>query len=149
MRSPVLLAALLLLAACGPSKPPVTDAAAGVSIRDAWCRPTPNGATTAACYVTATAQGRADRLIGVSTPAAGMAMVHQMAMQDGVMKMGDGPSSLTLPDGQAVVLAPGGTHLMLMGLKGPLTAGSTVSLTLDFAEAPDVTVQAQVRQPAA
>lgn len=148
MRSPALLAAVALLSACSPSGPPA-ETAAVVTVTDAWCRPTPNGATAAACYVTAAARGGDDRLVGVSSPVAGMAMVHEMTMQNGVMKMGDGPSSLPLAAGHTVVLAPGGTHLMLMDLKGPLTAGSTVSLTLDFAKAPDVTVQAPVRQPIA
>lgn len=151
MRFLLTAAAVLMLAACGDDQAARKDGAAhaAVQVSDVWCRPTPNGARTGACYATLTAQGRDDRLVGVSTPAAGMAMAHRMEMKDGIMRMADGASELALPDGRPITLAPGGTHLMLMGLKGPLTAGSTVPLTLDFAEAPDVTVQAAVRQPAA
>ena len=46
-----------------------------------------------------------------------------------------------------MALAPGGNHLMLIGLTAPLVAGETVPLTFQFASAPTITVQAQVRQP--
>lgn len=148
-----LAAAALSLAACNPSEPAKAPAAetptatAAVSATDAWCRPSPNGAKAGGCYVTLTA-ATDDRLTGGSTPRAGSLQVHEMKTENGMMKMAELTAGLPLPAGQAVVLAPGGNHLMLIGLTAPLVAGETVPLTFQFASAPTITVQAQVRQPA-
>lgn len=146
-------AAALSLAACNPSEPAKAPAAetptatAAVTATDAWCRPSPNGAKAGGCYVTLTA-ATDDRLTGGSTPRAGSLQVHEMKTENGMMKMAELTAGLPLPAGQAVALAPGGNHLMLIGLTAPLVAGETVPLTFQFASAPAITVQAQVRQPA-
>ncbi len=148
-----LAAAALSLAACNPSEPAKAPAAetptatAAVTATDAWCRPSPNGAKAGGCYVTLTAVTD-DRLMGGSTPRAGSLQVHEMKTENGMMKMAELTAGLPLPAGQAVALAPGGNHLMLIGLTAPLVAGETVPLTFQFASAPTITVQAQVRQPA-
>lgn len=148
-----LAAAALSLAACNPSEPAKAPAAetptetAAVTATDAWCRPSPNGAKAGGCYVTLTA-ATDDRLTGGSTPRAGSLQVHEMKTENGMMKMAELTGGLPLPAGQAVALAPGGNHLMLIGLTAPLVDGETVPLTLQFASAPAITVQAQVRQPA-
>jgi copper(I)-binding protein len=147
------VAALPLLAACQPGeraapRPESEAAMPTFALTGAWCRPTPNGARTGACYVTLSSAGRDDRLVGVTTPAAGVVMIHQMSTEDGVMRMSEMEGGLPLPADATVTLEPGGTHLMLMQLNGPLVRGATVTLTLDFEVAPDVTVEAQVRPPA-
>jgi periplasmic copper chaperone A len=134
---------LLLLAACGSPAPP--PAASRVEAADAWCRATPNGARTGGCFVTLTAVGGDDRLVSVSTDRAATAQIHEMSMEGGMMRMAELPDGLALPVGQAQALKPGGDHIMLIGLAGPLVAGETVSLTLTFAHAPQVGVQAEVR----
>jgi copper(I)-binding protein len=146
--------AALTLAACGDGEAQRTESAtrridgvtASVSATDVWCRPTPTGGRTGACYATLTA-GQDDRLLAVATPAAASAQIHDMSTEGGMMKMAEMEGGLPLPAGQAVNLAPGGRHLMLIGLASPLTDGETTSLTLDFETAPDLTVQAAVRQP--
>lgn len=148
-----LAAAALSLAACDPSEPAKAPAAqtptatAAVSATDAWCRPSPNGAKAGGCYVTLTA-ATDDKLTDGSTPRAGSLQVHEMKTENGMMKMAELTAGLPLPAGQAVALAPGGNHLMLIGLTAPLVDGETVPLTFQFASAPTITVQAQVRQPA-
>ena len=148
-----LAAAALSLAACNPSEPAKAPAAetptatAAVTATDAWCRPSPNGAKAGGCYVTLIA-ATDDRLTGGSTPRAASLQVHEMKTENGMMKMAELTAGLPLPAGQAVALAPGGNHLMLIGLTAPLIAGETVPLTFQFASAPAITVQAQVRQPA-
>ncbi|MFA4939844.1 copper chaperone PCu(A)C [Brevundimonas sp.] len=150
-----LAAVALSVAACNQSeqaKTPAADTvgpvatAAVVVASGAWCRPSPNGAKAGGCYVTLKAAAN-DRLTGGSTPAAGSLQVHEMKMEGGMMKMAELKQGLPLPAGQAVALAPGGNHLMLIGLTAPLVEGATVPLTLQFASAPAVTVQAAVRQP--
>ena len=135
---------LLALAACGS---PAGQAAAPphIEVTDAWCRATPNGAPTGGCFVTLTAIGADDRLVRVSTDRAETAKIHEMATDGGVMRMAELPDGLPLPDGRPQALAPGGDHIMLMGLKAPLVAGETVSLALTFEHAPQMGVRAEVR----
>ena len=66
-----------------------------------------------------------------------------------MMMMRELEAGLPLPAGQAVSLAPGGDHIMLMGVTEPLKTGDTVPLTLTFANAPPVEVTATVGQPPA
>jgi len=105
----------------------------GIKVTDAWARAMPGGAQTAAAYVTITSTS-ADRLTGVSTPAAQKAELHTMTMDNGVMKMRQ-VDGIDLPAGKTVALKPGGYHIMLMGLAQPLKEGQTFPLTLTFQKA--------------
>jgi len=71
----------------------------------------------------------AARLVGVSTPAAGMAGIHQTTMAGGVMRM-RAVGAIDLPAGRPVDLKPGGYHVMLMHVAHPLKEGESVPLTL-------------------
>lgn len=117
-----------------------------VEINDPWCRPTPNGAQVAACYLTVESNV-ANRLTGVATPLAATSMIHDMSMEGGMMKMAEMAGGLPLVAKQDVELAPGGKHIMLTGLTAPLTEGTSVPLTFTFSATPAMTVQAVVRQP--
>ncbi|CAN5202906.1 hypothetical protein BH09PSE1_BH09PSE1_17290 [soil metagenome] len=117
-----------------------------VEISDPWCRPTPNGAQAGACYLTVESNV-ANQLTGVTKPLATSSMIHDMAMQGGMMKMGEMAGGLPLTAKKDVELAPGGRHIMLMGLTAPLVEGTTVPLTFTFSATPAMTVQAVVRQP--
>jgi len=70
------------------------------------------------------------RLISVQSPIAGVAQIHRMTMKDGVMQMRPVEGGVPLPKGQAVELAPGGLHLMLMDLNRPAVAGTSVPVML-------------------
>ena len=87
----------------------------------------------------------AARLVGGSTPAAGRVEIHEMAMEDGVMKMRQ-ISALDLPAGKTIELKPGGYHLMLMDLKAPLKQGDSLPLSLQVERAgkPVETLKLQV-----
>lgn len=155
-RRPALLALaplLAILASCDDSRTrsPATEpdgALAPVAVADAWCRPSPNAARVGACYLTLTA-AQDDRLTAVSSPASATVEIHDMSMDGGVMRMSEMEDGLPLPAGQPQALAPGGKHLMMMGLVEPLAEGATVSLTLRFDTAHEQTIDAQVRQPEA
>jgi copper(I)-binding protein len=118
--------------------------AGGIVATHAWARATPPNATTGAAYVTLTDNGLPDHVTGASTPVAGMAAVHETTNDGGVMKMRPVPS-LALETGKAVTFAPGGYHIMLMGLKQPLKAGEHFPLTLSFEHAAPVTVDVAVQ----
>jgi copper(I)-binding protein len=64
------------------------------------------------------------RLVGASSPVAGVAEVHEMKMDGDVMKMRAVEGGLELPAGKTVELKPGGYHVMLMDLKAPLPKDS-------------------------
>lgn len=87
---------------------------------------------------------KADRLLSVTSPAAGSVEIHQSAMQNGVMQMRALSKGLLLPPGKPVALAPGAIHLMLFDLKAPLLQGQAVPVTLTFAHAGPVTTALQV-----
>jgi len=142
MRLPALALLCLGVAAC-------QDAAApSVEVSDAVCRPTPNGRDLTGCYMTLTATTD-DRLVSVSTDAAGMAEIHEMSTEGGVMTMGEMAGGLPLPAGQATALQPGDNHIMLMQVVAPLADGDTVELSLTFEDAAPITVTARVGTPAA
>ncbi|MEL0075679.1 MAG: copper chaperone PCu(A)C [Ilumatobacter sp.] len=71
----------------------------------------------------------------------------EMSMDMGAMVMQQ-VMALDLPAGTAVDLEPGGYHIMLIDLAEPLVDGETFEVTLDFAEAEDMTVQVEVRSEA-
>jgi copper(I)-binding protein len=145
-RTPLLALALLTLTACSPSGPGAGDAAA-VQVSGAICRPTPVGRQMTGCYLTLTA-ATADRLVSAASPEANLVQIHESRIESGMMMMQELRDGLPLPAGETVALAPGGNHLMLLGVKEPLVAGDTVTLTLTFETSPPVEVTATVGQPA-
>jgi len=113
-------------------------------VQSIWARATPPGARAGAVYLTLRNRGAADdKLTGVTTPVAAMAMLHTEIMKNGVMEMRPLPSVDIAPGGSAR-LAPGGNHIMLTGLRRPLRQGDHIPLTLTFAHAPPLTVEAEV-----
>ncbi len=148
MTRPSLLAlALLTLAACSPAGSGAGDAAT-VQVSGAVCRPTPVGRQMTGCYLTLTS-ATADRLVSVASPDANLVQIHESRIESGMMMMRELREGLPLPAGETVALAPGGNHLMLLGVKEPLVAGDTVALTLTFEASPAVEVTAAVGQPPA
>lgn len=110
--------------------------AGALSIERPWTRATAPGAPAAGGFLTITNEGaEGDRLLGGSTRRAERLEIHQVAMDGDVMRMRPLPDGLTIPAGETVVLAPGGYHIMLMGLKEPFTEGGSVEITLEFERA--------------
>ena len=116
-----------------------------VEVSDAWVRATVQGQKGTGAFMSITAKDGA-KLVGVSSPVAGVAEVHEMKMEGDIMTMRALPA-LDLPAGQVVQLKPGGYHLMLMDLKQPLPKGSTVPLTLRLQDAQGVESRLEVSVP--
>ncbi|RYF32301.1 MAG: copper chaperone PCu(A)C [Comamonadaceae bacterium] len=110
---------------------------AAVDVKDAWIRPTVPGQSGTGAFMKLSAPSGA-RLVGASTPAAGVAEVHEMKMDGDTMKMRPVQGGLDLPARQTVELKPSGYHLMLMDLKQPMPKGATVPITLRFEDAKGV-----------
>ncbi len=106
---------------------------AAVDVRDGWARMAVAGQSGTGAFMKLQAPEGA-RLVGASTPVAGIAEVHEMSMEGDRMRM-RAVDELTLPPRQTVELKPGGLHVMLMDLKQALPVGSTVPLTLRFKDA--------------
>lgn len=112
-----------------------------VTVVEGFARATLPGAPVAGAYVTIANGGTIDdRLIGVSSPAAGRMEIHDMIMTGDTMKMIPLPDGLPIAAGGTAVLEPAGKHLMLMDLKGPLVEGETVEVTLTFEHSDPITV---------
>ena len=97
-------------------------------VSDAWARSTVKGQTASVVYMTVTSAAPA-RLVGVSSPAAAVVQVHEMAMQGTTMKMRP-VDGVDLPAGKPVELKPGGLHVMLLDLRQSLSSGDKVPLIL-------------------
>ena len=121
--------------------------ATAVQVDGAWARATVQGQRGTGAFMSLTAKD-ATRLVGVSTPVAGVAEVHEMKMEGDVMKMRAVPA-LDLPAGKKVELKPGGYHVMLMDLKAPLAKDSTIPVTLLFKDAKGVESKLELKLPVA
>jgi copper(I)-binding protein len=111
-------AALCCAAGCG----------AQVTAGNAWARATAPGQTIAGAYLKITST-TPSYLVGGSSPVAKAVEIHEMTMENNVMKMRP-VSRVELPAGTPVELKPGGYHLMLVDVARPLVKGDSVPLTL-------------------
>jgi copper(I)-binding protein len=133
------LALFLLLAAGGaPAAEPVT-------VADPWVRATAPGQKVAGAYMELMSPGGA-ALVAAASPVAGVVELHTMSMEQGVMKM-RAVQRIELPAGQAVRLAPGGYHVMLMDLKHQLQPGDSVPITLTLEGKDKARVTLEVKAP--
>lgn len=142
MKSFLLASALTLIApaafACE------TFTVGDLTIEHAWSRATIGADRPGIFYVEITNNGTTDdALVRVASPAAGMPMLHETVVTDGVASMPHA-MSIPVPAGQKVMLAPGGYHGMLMGLVAALKEGDNFPMTLTFEQAGDVTVNVDV-----
>lgn len=103
-------------------------AAAQTTVTDAWVRGTVAQQKATGAFMQIVSQ-QGGRLVQASSPVAGVVEIHEMAMENNVMKM-RAVAGLDLPAGKAVELKPGGYHVMLMDLKRELKDGEQVPLTL-------------------
>ena len=149
MRRITYLIAGLLLALCVGGKAQAqaqTPAANTVVVEQPWARATPKGAKTGAVYMTLINNGTsADQLVDATTPLATKVQFHQETEENGVSRMREMPN-VDLPPGAKVIFKPGEMHMMLVGLKEPLTEGQTLPLTLHFEHAGNVEVTVPIEK---
>jgi copper(I)-binding protein len=110
---------------------------AEIEVAGAWARPTVGPSRVSAAYMTIANKGAVpDRLKSARTSKAKSVELHQTTMTaDGVMQMRQLEDGLPVEPGSPLVLQPGGTHFMLLGLEEALEAGQNLILTLEFANA--------------
>ncbi|ODA18715.1 transporter [Achromobacter xylosoxidans] len=122
------LAAAFALGALALACAPAVAQDASLKVEDAWVRATVPSQHATGVFMRLTSPTAA-RLVGVESDAARHVEVHEMAMQDNVMKMRQ-VSAIDLPAGKPVELKPGGYHVMLIDLARQISAGDPVALTL-------------------
>jgi periplasmic copper chaperone A len=112
-----------------------------IAIMNPWSRATPKGSQTAIGYMTITNNGTAsDRLIGGSIEIADMFQLHAMTIENDIAKMRD-LRDIEIKPGETVEFKPGGSHVMFVNLKRPLSKGDRVHGTLIFERAGTVSIE--------
>jgi copper(I)-binding protein len=122
-----LMALVVGFAAQAQTRQPLVD------VQGAWARATVPGQTASGAFFKIKAQ-QALTLVGVTTPVAGLAEVHEMKSAGGVVQMRP-VGALDLPAGRTIEFKPGGYHVMLMELKLALSPNSRIPLTLILKDA--------------
>lgn len=105
-----------------------TSLHAQIHADDVWVRATVSRQQATGGYLRLHAQCNG-RLLAATSPVAGLVEIHEMRLEDGVMRMNP-VDGLDLRAGTTVELKPGGYHLMLLELKQPLRAGDVVPLSI-------------------
>ncbi|GJL92192.1 copper chaperone PCu(A)C [Hyphococcus sp.] len=137
---------IVALAACAK---PETSACNGdgVAAANAWLRAASEGQPMSAAYVELCNGGdNADRLVAVKFDGAEAVELHQSNMSDdGMASMAPAEGGLELPAHEKTALAPGGAHIMLIGVTEALEEGEEAAITLEFENAPPQTLLFEVR----
>lgn len=81
-----------------------------------------------------------DRLVSAASDAAAAVELHNMIMDGGVMVMREFENGIEIPAGAVTMLKPGGMHIMFIDAPAPFKQGDTVSVTLSFEKAGDITI---------
>jgi copper(I)-binding protein len=116
-----------------------------ITVTGAWARATAPGQQVAGIYFDILSRANA-RLVGLQSPAADRGELHEMRMDDGIMRMRR-LDAIALPAGEKIQLKPAGLHAMLFGLKQPLRAGDNLPITLAIVDAKGVqlSIRAEVQ----
>jgi periplasmic copper chaperone A len=137
-------AASVTTAACTPRSAP--PAPPRVVVANSWARIADSGATSGAYLEIRNNDTVAITLVSVATNDAGAAEVHESMQLRGMARMMPRPSLLIAP-AEVVIMAPGGVHVMLVGLHRALAVGDSVRLQLHFSDSTTVPVAVPVLTP--
>lgn len=106
-----------------------------------WARATPKGASVGGGYFKITNTGTVpDRLVGGVSDVSQRFEIHEMSMDNGVMRMRELAKGIEIKPGETVEFKPGGYHVMLVGLNKQLIQGQRFKATLQFEKAGKVDV---------
>ena len=139
----VAFAALLAVAATAVPAAAHQEKTGDITITHPWSRPAPQGHNGVIYLDIANGGAHDDRLVAVSTPLAERIELHRSTVEDGIHHM-EKVEGVTVPAGGEVSLAPGGYHVMLVGLKFMLMAEETISVTFTFERAGAITTGVSV-----
>lgn len=118
-----------------------------ITVSDVWSRQSPMFTDAAAGFMVIKNGGGDDTLVNATADITPTVQIHEMKMQDDVMKMAEMKDGLPIPAGATVELKPGSYHIMFVGLKTLPKEGEMFKGTLTFAKAGTVDVQFVVKAP--
>lgn len=122
------------------------QAAPAVVVQQPFASPTMPGATVGAAYMQVTNSGRSQVvLVSATSPVSEKVEFHSMTMDGNIMRMREITGGIPIPPGGSIRFVPGGTHIMLVGLRQRLAPGSSIPLTLTFNGAPQIVIQVPVQ----
>lgn len=137
---------LTALVACGSETDEPGESSGGVTVSDTWVKAVTDEEMTAAFGVLTNESDTDLTLVSASTPVAGMVELHEVVMKDGSMVMQPKEGGIPIPAGEDATLEPGGDHIMLMELSGPIEPGDVVELELEFNDGSSLTVDATAKE---
>jgi len=127
------------------TKPPQVHKS-NIMIHMPWSRALPPVATNGAAYLMVHNNGATiDTIIEIKSPIATSVMMHNNVSDNGNVRMEHVGQLAVKPRGM-VTFKPGGLHIMLMGLKGPLVAGQSFPITVVMEKAGEITAVVNIKQ---
>jgi copper(I)-binding protein len=137
--NPAAIATAFIIVSAGAASAQAAD----ITASDAWSRPTASASMAGVVYATLTDGGEPDRLLGVRTPIADHADMHQSREVNGVMEMLS-VKTMAISRKTPIHFSPNNYHVMLTGLHQPLSPGQSFPLTFNFASGTRVTTTVKV-----
>jgi periplasmic copper chaperone A len=144
----ILLVLLASLAACSGGG---AESDSAMTVENVWGRNSPMAAPNGAFYMIITNNtGQDDSLTGAAVDVCGTVELHEMYMKENdVMGMRQVEGGvIPIPNGETVELKVGGLHVMCIGKTKEFELGEKFPITLSFANAGDIVVEAEIREEA-
>ena len=135
--------AALALALAAAAAPAAAHHAHRIEVVEPWARAALAGRTGAAYMTLVNPTDTPDRLLAAAAEVAETVELHAHLHEGGVMRMRP-VAAIEVHPGEPAVLAPGGLHIMLIGLRRDLKRGETIRLILSFEKAGKVEVEVPV-----
>jgi len=116
-----------------------------IEISQAWARALPPVVPNGAAYFTLVNHSNKDIVVtGVSSDIAKHSMLHESYFDDGKVAMRH-IEELVINPHKSVIFKPGGFHVMLMGLKKPLTKGGEFTMSFQLKDGSQITTSVTVK----
>lgn len=145
------LAATLLLSACAATAQPPTETPATVQesapqlqVTDAWIKAADGGMTSAFANLHNVSNERIT-LSGAASTVAQDIELHEMTGSAGATSMQELTGGIVIEPGAEIKLAPGGLHLMLMGVDEPVKPGQNPIITMKLEGGTELAVPFEVK----
>ncbi|MGV3548321.1 copper chaperone PCu(A)C [Rhizobium sp.] len=116
-----------------------------LDISHTWAKATITGQPVGSGFLTITNNGtEPDRLVKITSDVSAKVQIHEMKIENGIMKMGELPDGIEIAPGATVELKPGTLHIMFMGIKSPFKEGEAFKATLSFEKAGTVEAEFKI-----
>ncbi len=122
--------------------------AGDITVNHAWARASAGMAKAGAAFMMIKNEGGSDKVLSAKADVSAKVELHTHIMDGEIMRMRQ-VDSIDVAGGAVTKLAPGGLHVMLIGLKAPLKEGDSFPMTLVFEKAGEIAVDVKVKKPGA